>query len=111
MQDSERSGGDPGAWGLFCGGPCSLGGRMLSPRARGPRDPTRIPPIWAWSEGAAQRRPLETRQADAHPASDPADASPRRISAMANPQTPHRPLAATKVLDHRGCRASALLGK
>ena len=45
MQGSERIGGYPGAWELFCGGPCRLGGRMLSPRARGPRDPTRIRPI------------------------------------------------------------------
>ena len=34
-----------------------------------------------------------------------------RISAKAHPQTPHRPLAATKLSDHRGCRASALPGK
>ena len=79
MQGSERRGGDPGAWGLFCGGPSRLGGGMLSPRARGPSIPTCILPISAESQGAAQRRPLDARGADAHPASDPADASPRQI--------------------------------
>ena len=44
MQGSERSRGDPGALGFFCGGPSRLGGGMLSPRARGPSVPTGIPP-------------------------------------------------------------------
>ena len=55
----ERNGGDPGAWRIFCEGPCRLGSRMLSPRARGPSVPTRIPPISAESQGSAQCDPLE----------------------------------------------------
>ena len=102
----ERNGGDPGAWGIFCEGPCRLGSGMLSPRATVPKPHRRL----AQSQGAAQRRVLEARGADAHPASDPADVH-LRISAKAHPQTPHRPLAATKLSDHRGCRASALPGK
>ena len=90
--------------------PADWGGGMLSPRAREPSVPTRIPPISAESQGAAQRHPLEARGADAPPASDSADVH-LRISAKAHPQTPHRPLAATKLSDHRGCRASALPGK
>ena len=51
--------------------PADGGGGMLSPSARGPSVPTRIPPISAESKGAAQRRPLEARGDDTHPASDP----------------------------------------
>ena len=86
------------------------GGGMLSPRARGSSVPTRILPICAESQGAAQHCPMEARMADDHPASDLTGESPRQMYTRAHPQSWHRPLAATKFLDHRGCRASAQPG-
>ena len=95
---------------------CRLGGGMLSPRARGPSVPTRIPPIRNGVSGSSTVPPAGGQRRWSPP-----HLSPHRcisqadvhltISATGHSQTPHRPLAATKLLDRRGCRAWALPGK
>ena len=86
---------------------CRLGGGILSPRARGPASLPASPPIRPESQGAAQHCPLEARGADAHPVTDPRRCISQAdvhltISTTSHRQTPHRPLAATKLSDHRG---------
>ena len=71
------------------------GAGMLSPRARGPSVPTRFPPISAESKGAAQRRPLEARGDDTHPASDPQVHLPGRCAPENQRQGPSRDPAQT----------------
>ena len=81
--------------GLFYRGPCRWGCGMLSPRARGPSVPTRIPPISAESKGAEQSRPLEARGDDTHPASDPQVHLPGRCAPEIQHQGPSRDPAQT----------------
>ena len=94
---------------------CRLGGGMLSPRTRGPSVPSQITPNSAnlrehhcatcWRPEALKTTPTLTPQVHL-----PGRCAPDNQRHGQSP-TPHRPLAATKVSDHRGCRDSALPGK
>ena len=114
-QGSEQSGRDPEAWGIFCGGHADWGAECSAPE---PDDPASVPtsrlsaPSLREQHSTAHWRPeVLTPTPPLTPQVHlPGRCAPDNQRHGQSP-TPHRPLAATKVSDHRGCRDSALPGK